>query len=263
MAKESSPKRSTGTAPFTWANIELLDRRLDTYGRDDPKKLRGVDRRLLTIAPAIESFVLGLKGYGETPAPRQAVILGIARRAVGTFEPKSPRDDMNRALVICDWMLRCALPIWLDPLPTWCRGKDAAEALRGLRAICWSHQIVLGISALSPAWAALRADYADRGTQRDREIVWQAADRATAAMRVLADALVISLDSVQSDRGQARLCKMAARLALSERGDENENAAVMKTVPALVGVLLDVQNGDSRSSVADRCVWTGRAKAVA
>ncbi len=259
MARKLSGKRPTRrkTAPLNWGNIEFWERRLDEHGHDDPKKLRGVDVRLLTIAPAIEGLICGLKGYTDTPTRRRLMLVGIARQAVGTFHPQGrSRGDMNRALVLCDWMLRCALPIWLDRLPNWCSAKDSAATLRALRAICWSCQIVQGLSTLAPAWAALSENYRDRGTQAEREVIWEAARCADAAMRVIADALVVTMS--QSWHGQDSICRRVTRMAFNERGEEDP--AVVATIPALVKLLLEVQPGDSRSSVADRCVWARPSK---
>jgi len=250
MKKTTIPKSQT--RPLAWLQVERWLAQLDRNG-----STRGVDRRLLTLAPAFVGILHVATFYSELPAAQRATLLRIAKQALNTA---SPSDRLNhlvigRTLVMCDWMLRCALPLWLDRLPAWwSRGREnPARLLRSLTPLMWTQTIVDGVSALTPIWVTLESSVAqDRGTAQELAVVNAVRRQATHAMMVSTQAL--AHHQKPSYTHDEWICGLAMWLLLDDTRKEHD-AMVAKTLPALVDALLAVQSGDSRQSIADRCAW--------
>jgi hypothetical protein len=157
--------------------------------------------------------------------------------------------------------LRCALPMWLDRLPSWGGGSVYSQRLRTLRPVLWSQQIVDGIAALCPIWIALKAAArSDRGAAAERAAVRTASAKAEQAMNVLSMVLHGSLPwdvgySVHPRRDEWWAYLAMGVVTAERRGICGADSSVMQTVPLLVDAVVAVQPGDSGSSIAARCVW--------
>lgn len=266
--KKARPTKARRTAKQKASSIawQSLERWLDYGGSvQDWKKMR-LDRRLYSIAPGIRGVLDGLKGY-DPPARRRAELLQIANHAVGTFNGDCVhRWDLTRVRVVCDWMLRCALPVWLDRLPTWCavdvsRGgvevhhvKSHAERLRALPSLQWSCVIADLMPGLSDIWVTLEDAVYHRGTAAERNVIRIAHVKTSEALeivsRVLSRSLELELTEMKERDGWT--CQMAMRVLRVGHAGEPD-AAVAATVPQLIQLLLEVQPGDSQQSIADRC----------
>jgi hypothetical protein len=228
-----------------------------------------VDARLVTIAPSFQGIIQGLRGYihDGPSAERRQQLLSIARRAVGTTDAKSfHAEDTKRVLVVCDWMARCALPLWLDRLASWCSESAVARQLREATPLLWTVQIVEACHLVAPAWARLWRAVRVRDERTSDEIHAATAARCSAVfenvnlvMNVLPAAILHALPERRYGRedrdDEAWLTGSAIRLALGAHMSEVPDPIVMATVPQLVDVLLQVQPGDGPDSVAARCQW--------
>lgn len=250
-----SPSRRTASRSksITWPAIVRWHDRLDMYGRD-AGKMRGVDARLLTIAPAFEGVIgarLGLHADRRSAGQRREIV-ALAQRAIGTSSRDAVQWELERALVACDWMVRCALPLWIDRLPGAIAARQQMCAdLRALRPTLWTQQLVEALSALSPHWIGLGEAH-DRATAADRMAILPVHRHAETAMQTLALAITRTLRYAAHGDDKWIVYRT---LSLAE-----DCPAVDATVPALLDVLFAVQPGDSRASLAARCKWPAPAK---
>jgi len=253
--RNTASLKNLGKGPITSAAIERWFEWLNTFGHEheDPSRKK-VDPRLIAIPPAIEGVLVGLRGYAaRRPAARKIEIERMAKRAAVGLPADIYRRDRRRADVVCDWTLRCALPLWLDRLPAWCGARMCAASLRALSPTLWTQQIVDDLAVLSPAWRSLQADARD-GTSAERAIIRNVHQRASSVMAALTAALD---NSLRESDGMPYADEYRCRRAMREMiftGDDWDKA-IAKTLPGLVDVLLNVHPGDSQRSVADRCTW--------
>jgi hypothetical protein len=221
------------------------------------KKPRQVDTRLLTVAPAFVGLFDAWKGYGGgTPSAAMIrLLVGMIRRAIGSYDPAiSPRQtDWARTRVVCDWMLRCALPIWLDRS----RAELEAERLRDLRPLLWTSNIVEALSVATPIWLDLQ-DEVDNGTADQRQATHRSCQHAENAVGLLGQLLTGSFRYRRPD--EAWLCAMAAEIVYPRHSWEGHDAEILTTVPRLLDILFAVRELDSPRSVADRCDWSSNAR---
>lgn len=244
------------TPPLSWEQTE----RWLKAGHDAEDWTRArVDPRFFSVPPAIEG-VLGALALSATSKATQREIVAIANRAVGTYDERFPmtRRDIERLLVVSDWMLRCALPFWLDRLPLWCSARHAANALRVLSRLMWAGQLVDALAALRPVWLSLENDQIDKGTADEREMIWFVHRKATRTMEVLSVALTRRLHFGREE--DAWFVDMALRI--SDGPGPQMDPIIAATIPDLVNVLLAVRHGDSQRCIADRCVWPAKPVVV-
>jgi hypothetical protein len=250
--KTAKPDRSTrlSESPLLWREV---DRWLALPEDRSQWRKANVDDRLFLVAPAFRGILKGLKAgaWAISPADR-AVMLKLARRASPTAT-YAPASDLDRVLIVSDWMVRCALPLWLDRLPRWCEARKHGDTLRGLQEVLWTQQIVDAIAALSPLWISLKDAATDRGTAQERRAVEVAHRQASIAMQVMSFALARQMNQIDASR-DGWTCENVMQLLRAHHYSERD-ATIMETFQAVIEVLLVVQHGDSRRSIADRCVW--------
>lgn len=244
--------QSTKRPPLGWKQVQ---RWLDCEDLDRWKRAR-VDGRLITIATAIKGLLEGVQGYGLPPAARRAEIVRLAKQALGTHRGR--RADEKRTMIVCDWITRCALPLWLDRLPAWCLARESAKTLRGLNELLWQQSIIDALAALSPVVIALERAQNDRATDADRLIVKVTHGKAQAALAMVARALSgwLSLNGA----ADPWICQMAMWHLLWDHSNGDHDATVKQTLPALMEMLVAVQDGESQQSTADRCKWPALPK---
>ena len=252
-ATRKTAQRPRASKPLQWSDVSRWLQWLDTSGFSMQWRRAHIDQRLVTIAPAFEGLIEGLQGYPhQVPSERQRAALAVAKQAVGTTT--NPFDgDERRVLVVCDWMLRHALPLWLDRLPQWCSGDTSASRLRACAPLQWTHTIVEALSTLSPIWMWL-GTAAQRGTEDEMPVISAVHKQCEAAMRVLAAALPATLGIHTEHDREAWICSQSL-LLVEDRIHNRLDPSVAASVEQLVGVLLQVQPRDSQSSVAHRCQW--------
>lgn len=251
VSKTIATGRATSRDPITWTQVDRWLSWRDMY-YEEGKTMRGVDKRLLTIAPPFIGVLVGRRGYAEAGKQKQVELLGIARRALESRGSTFAHAD-NRTRVVCDWMFRCALPLWLDRLPKWASGGAWARTIRETHPILWTANIVWAMNSLTPIWLYLDGAGRDRGTGDERIALNVAHEKSQEVMQVLSCAVTRALHFGQGSGDGSWLNQMAMRVVRGE-GHEDD-AAVASTVPQLVDVMLTVQPGDSLGSVGERCVW--------
>lgn len=220
-------------------------------------KMRGIDARLFTIAPALEAIIRQRRGpmYNAPSASCRAEIVKLARQAVGSYNgPMMPRRNWKQSRVVYDWMARFALPLWLDQLPG-TLGPKTAEQLRGLAPLLWPVQIAAAVQTLTPVWSRL-VDLQDKLTEVENVAIARVLPNVQIAMEVLTSALADGVPRYPLDEAAAFRC---GRALLADQRDAL-GAQLWNHIPKLVSVLLEVRSGDSQQSVADRCVWPAPAR---
>jgi hypothetical protein len=249
-ARKNPPtKRPKRAEPIT---LKRVERWLEEYQYGFHDRQIGFDRRLMTVAPSIHAV---LRGYRRAQSCDGAFLVDAATRAVGTPYGDFGRDHRRR-MVVCDWMIRGVLPIWLDRLPNWCAARTCADQLRRSSPFQWACQMVEALAVLAPAWASLDEAARDMGTASERASIHVARERATAAMRHASKSLAADLAEVHERNGDNWACHMMVWEMVA--GLDGSVAAA--TISDLLDVLIAVQPGDSQRSVADRCVWRLPAK---
>jgi hypothetical protein len=253
-AKPKKAKPARTSKPIAWQQLERWFR----VGGDPAEwKKAHLDARFLTIPPAVEGVLEALAGWSLEAADQQQAV-NLATRALGTYDGQFPlsRRDVCRMLVVCDWALRSALPFWLDQLPTWCVDRSTGPRVRSHHPVLWACQIIDALMVLSPIWCTLEHAGDDRGTASERTIIRIVHRKTTEVLNALALALPARQDLGSGD-DHAWICYMAMR-AMRDANDRPE-PVLRAGVPALIGVLCDIRDGDSQQSIADRCVWSSTA----
>jgi hypothetical protein len=252
-------------AALTWKALESWHtwRGYDVHDWRNPRLRRTprhVDSRLFTVAPAFVGLFDAVIGYGAgaPSAAMMRLLIGMIQRAVGTYDSSArPRQtDWRRTHVVCDWMVRCALPISFDGLSH----GAGAQVLRQLHPLQWPTAVVDAIATLTPMWVRFGAETAE-GTAEHRQAAYWAGEQAGQVIGVLTQLLSASFRYRPPDGDW--LCHMAGRALISRTqsdGGDDYHPEIVATVPRLIEILLTVREGDSQRNVADRCVWSSNAR---
>lgn len=247
------------TRPLTWEAIKRWLDWQDSVGFNAHWKKARIDERLITIAPALAGMIEQAVGYlhADVPASSRKRALAVAKRSIGTTTVDSWNVRDSRVKVVSDWMVRYAIPLWLDCSP---RYIERAKQLRALTPLLWQAQIVEAVYQLSAVQIALGRQR-QYGTEHDRVIYEECYHVTSSALGVLTHVLGLALTgeaggSFPADRDHVTwISRRAIASVISATGPAAVNETIQGSLAELERVVRETSEGDSLDIVAARCAW--------
>lgn len=251
--KKTSRRRASldakPTHPLTWKDLSKWNRRYHMVEVYREMRRAKVDPRLVFLTFRAGGGVLhGLSATSNTRVRRQLLDFAAAE---GATEHGCSALDTKQLWIVTDWLVRCVLPLAVERLPGRCGPMGWAAKLRKLQPLVWSLRTIDAMQALSPLWGDLRDNGIREAAARERPIVSAVEALSTAAMLAMTRILQLQLDSYVAARAVASSCLDAALQA-----EAGLNAELIEpTLPSLLKLLSEVEQGDGQQSIAIRCVW--------
>jgi hypothetical protein len=245
--------------PLTASQIERWHKRIWNSSYEHAAKLS--DKRLALAPPLVVGMV---RAVGKSPLPARQVV-SIYRDALNRREELQSYQrrlvDRLRLMVMTDWVVRCALPYWVESmLPTWGnfgRGpRNTAEALRRMHSTSFPAATVAAFKTIHDLYCALEREQDDprcdprTGSPRHSQahkVVRTAIDFLTESMTVIVSDRFLNADEYEG------LGNLAAGLLQPNIGDAH--TALVPSFVQMLDAVISLRWASSQADLEQLCQW--------